>query len=77
MVIAHYVVLQCLLHLPQLLPKLQAFGVLSAVADAISTWCMCGKNCNPSDDPDCGAGSEPFKQVADKVHIPCCVAYLL
>ena len=40
------VVLQCLLHVPQLLPKRWTFAVLFAVAKANSTWGMYCKRCN-------------------------------
>ena len=38
-------ILQCLLHMPQLLPEFPAFGVLFAVPNANSDWGMCSKRC--------------------------------
>ena len=39
-------VLQCLLHMPQILPKFRTFAILSAVRAANSNWGMCSKHCN-------------------------------
>ena len=40
------VVLQCWLHMPQVLPNFRPSAVLSAVLEANSFWGMCSKICN-------------------------------
>ena len=39
-------ILQCLLHMPQLLPKFRTVAVLFAVSKTYSTWGRCSKHCN-------------------------------
>ena len=48
-------VLQCLLHMPQILPKFRSFAILSAVRTANSNWGICSRHCNPAWVSNCNA----------------------